>query len=341
MPGTYACAMSSTTARRDQPSPAAGPAPPGTRGARTVEPPLVAIEHLALAVGTTPILHDVNLHLRAGEIYGLLGPNGAGKTTTLAAILGLLPTQAGSIRVLGVPPHDAPAALRRRLGVLPEQNGVYDWMTAPSYLAFFAGLHGADAGAAAIAERLAAVGLAPRRGQTLATFSRGMRQRLGLARALIGEPSLLVLDEPTNGLDPRGRRDIHDLLLRLAGEQGVGILLCTHLLDDVERLCDRIGILVAGRTAVEGPLAELRAGAERGGRYRVRTREGWPAAALPPPLEAVANEGDWHLVELNGDATPEEAWRALFVAGWPIVEIRREGNGLEQLYLRLTQGASA
>ena len=129
-------------------------------------------------------------------------------------------------------------------------------MTAIDYLGFFAQLYGYVRSPREILDRLGQVGLDFRPRQTIGTFSRGMRQRLGLCRALIGNPELLILDEPTNGLDPRGRREVHDVLIALS-QRGVGILLCTHLLDDVDRLCHRIGIIVHGRTVAEGSIAEL------------------------------------------------------------------------------------
>src|SRR5262249_38096697 len=154
--------------------------------------------------------------------------------------LGLLAPDAGTVRVFGHDPRREARAVHANLGVLPEQGGFYDWMTAERFLRFFAQLYGRSLCAAELHDRLDRVGLAPRVGQRIGSYSRGMRQRLGLARALLLEPPLLILDEPTSGLDPRGRRDIHDILLGLA-ERGAGILLSTHLLDDVDRLCRRIG----------------------------------------------------------------------------------------------------
>jgi len=276
---------------------------------------LIEIDSLALRIGDTPILHDVHLHLEPGQIYGLLGPNGAGKSTTIAAMVGLLPRQGGTVRVLGHDPGREADAVRARTGVLPEQGGFYDWMTAERYLAFFAGLHGGSLSAAEASDRLGVVGLSPRPHQLIGTYSRGMRQRLGLARALIGRPSLLVLDEPTNGLDPRGRRDIHDLLLWLSAERGVGILICTHLLDDVERLCDRVGVLVDGRTVAEGAIAELTVTANSQARFRVRLREAVGRQDLPcPAVTVLAREGEWCVVQLDPSVTPDQAWRAMLFA---------------------------
>jgi ABC-2 type transport system ATP-binding protein len=302
---------------------------------------LLQIDNLHLSLGGNTILSDVHLALREGEIYGLLGPNGAGKSTTIAAALGLLPADGGTLMLLGQPVGKDMAGLRRRLGVLPEQNGYYDWMSATEYLAFYASLYGKDLRERELASRLSQVGLAPRRGQAIGTFSHGMRQRLGLARALMPDPDLLILDEPTNGLDPRGRRDIHDILVALA-DDGAGVLLCTHLLDDVDRLCSRVGIIVAGRTVAEGAIADL---VRQGGplaRFRLRLVGEPPAGQAAGALATVVSrEGEWWQVELNASARPDNVWRELLFRGWPIVEIQRAGGGLEDLYLALTEKSAA
>ena len=305
---------------------------------------LIEIDQLRLSLGGVPILHDVRLSLDRGEIYGLLGPNGAGKSTTIAAALGLLQPDAGWVRLLGKDPRVHAPELYRGVGVLPEQNGFYNWMSAEDYLAFFAGLHGSSLSRNGARRSLAVVGLEPRARQPISTYSRGMRQRLGLARALVCEPSLLILDEPTNGLDPRGRREIHDVLLELAG-RGVRILLCTHLLDDVDRLCRRVGIIAEGRTVAEGAIADLLRTEDRLARFRLRL-VGEPPAA-PAVNEAdhevrlVAREGDWRIIDLDPAITPQSAWRQLLTRGWPIAEIRRDGGGLEDLYLALTERRAA
>lgn len=302
---------------------------------------LIEIDKLSASLGSTVILHNVHLSLREGEIYGLLGPNGAGKSTTIAVALGLLKPDSGQVRVFGQNPRRAAHETYGSLGVLPEQNGFYDWMSAEEYLVFFSELHARHMEPNDLRDRLSSVGLAPRLRQPIGTYSRGMRQRLGLARALIANPKLLVLDEPTNGLDPRGRRDIHDILLDLAGH-GVGILLCTHLLDDVDRLCRRVGIIVDGRTVAEGAIADLIREENRPVRFRLRlTGERPPAIAEKAPVSVVAHDGEWCVVDLNPDVAPDTAWRELLFRGWPIAEIRHEGGGLEDLYLTLTERRAA
>jgi ABC-type multidrug transport system ATPase subunit len=302
---------------------------------------LIEIDQLRLSLGGVPILHAVRLSLDRGEIYGLLGPNGAGKSTTIAAALGLLKPDAGWIRLLGKDPRANAPELYRSVGVLPEQNGFYDWMSAEDYLGFFAGLHGSKLTGNEARRRLAMVGLEPRARQPIGTYSRGMRQRLGLARALICEPSLLILDEPTSGLDPRGRREIHDVLLELAG-RGVGVLLCTHLLDDVDRLCRRVGIIAEGRTVAEGTIADLLRSEDRLARFRLRLAGDPPAAdEAGHEVRLVAREGDWRIIDLDPAIAPQTAWRELLLRGWPIAEIRRDAGGLEDVYLSLTERRAA
>lgn len=306
---------------------------------------LLKLEDVKLSLGGRPILKGVSLEIGAGEIYGLLGPNGAGKSTTIAAALGLLKVSAGTVRLFD---HD-PAApggevVRTHVGVMPEQNGLYEWMTAEDYLTFFAGLYQVAILPNRFVEHLQQVGLEADTGRPISTYSRGMKQRLALARALLNRPQLLVLDEPTNGLDPRGRRDIHDIFLHLATE-GTSILLCTHLLDDVERLCTRVGFIDDGRTIAEGRLADLLAKQGEGHRFLLRLSAPPPERInnVPLPFHVVENDGDvmskgdnFVLVDVAPATSPEAAWREAFFLGWPIIEIQHVGGGLEDLYLSLT-----
>jgi ABC-2 type transport system ATP-binding protein len=296
---------------------------------------LIDADHIRLRLAEREILKDVSLHLSAGEIYGLLGPNGAGKSTTIAALLGLYLPSGGSLRLFSAAPSD-PKALRRRIGVMPERAGCYGWMTATDYLVWYAGFYGGMQ--QPVPDLLRSVGLQDSAQVPIAHFSHGMQQRLSLARALAHGPELLILDEPTNGLDPRGRREIHNLLLELTGERRVGVLLCTHLLDDVERLCSRVGLIDGGRTVAEGTLAELLGGSHAKLRYRLRVTGAPPAGAWPEGIELLRREGDWLQVAVAADAAPRLAglWGDLLARGWGVTEIHAEGGGLEALYLRLT-----
>lgn len=302
---------------------------------------ILEIDHLKVSLGGIPILHDVNLSLGAGEIYGLLGPNGAGKSTTIGAAIGLLDREDGDIQIMGLDPQADAKSIHAQIGVLPEENGFYDWMSAADYLAFFAALYGVDLAEKDARNRLRRFGLEPRPGQRIGTFSRGMRQRLGLARALIADPKLLILDEPTNGLDPRGRREIHNILIDLSANYGVGILLCTHLLDDVERLCKRVGVIVDGRTVAEGSIAELMHDQGRRVRFRLHLGGDVPMAEVPSAVTVIARSGAWCTVDLSPEIDPQAAWRELLFRGWPITEIRHEGGGIMDLYLDLTERRAA
>lgn len=302
---------------------------------------LIEIRELKLNLGTHVVLRDVNLTLQKGQIYGLLGPNGAGKSTTISVVTGLRMPTAGSVRVMGLDPAADALHLHRRIGVLAEQAGFYDWMSAGDYLRWVASLYQMKPDNAEIARLLDRVGLDGRNPAPIDTYSRGMRQRLGLARALINQPELLVLDEPTNGLDPRGRREIHDVLLDLSANHGVGILLCTHLLDDVDRLCTRIGIIAQGRTLLEGSIADLLSAQRAAVRYRLRVEATETAQPLPVGITLLARAGDWWHVEIASAVEPAGAWRKLLDTGIRIDEIHREGGGLEELYMAVTEAKEA
>jgi ABC-2 type transport system ATP-binding protein len=300
---------------------------------------LIEIRNLRLNLKGRPILRDVSLSLEAGQIYGLLGPNGAGKSTTLSVATGLRRADSGVVRVLTLDPATDTLNLHRRIGVLTEDAGFYDWMTAVEYLGWMAKLHGIARNGSEIAQLLERVGLDAGNDAVVGTYSRGMRQRLSLARTLIHRPELLILDEPTNGLDPRGRREIHDILLNLSANHGVGILLCTHLLDDVERLCTKVGILVHGKTVLEGLIGDILSNREATVRYRLRAGAYDASRPLPKQIRLVACSGEWWHLEIVGCHDPASIWRRLFEEGRRIEEIQRESGGLEDLYLAVTESA--
>jgi ABC-2 type transport system ATP-binding protein len=210
--------------------------------------------------GARAALSGVSLELAQGSALGLLGPNGAGKTTALRLLLGFASPTAGDVRLQGRDPRDPRA--RRGVGYLPERVSLPERATVASALALsagLAGLTGADRGAA-VAEMLDYVGLAERARDRIGELSKGLRQRLGFAMALIGRPGLLLLDEPNSGLDPLGIRDARSWIQR-ARDDGAAVLLCSHGLSEIERTCDHVAILNAGRLATSGPIADvLRAG---------------------------------------------------------------------------------
>ncbi len=223
--------------------------------------------------GKRAAVDGVSFTVGRGEVVGLLGPNGAGKTSVIKMLLGLVRPDDGEVLLLGRPGRDPRA--RARVGYLPELFRYQPWLTAAEVLALHVRLSGAAVPGAEQREVLALVGLAERAGDRVGGFSKGMQQRLGLAVALVGRPELVVLDEPTSALDPLGRVDVRDVVLSLRG-RGVAVLLNSHLIGEVERVCDRVVILDRGRVAAAGSLAELL------GQRELRLR----LAGLTPAAEA-------------------------------------------------------
>ena len=220
---------------------------------------LIEASGLTKRYGTFTAVSKLNLRVHRGEVFGLLGPNGAGKTTTILMLLGLTEPTAGSARVLGMDPARHPLEVKRRVGYLPDAVGFYDRLTARENLRYTARLNGMDAKESMpfIDDLLAQVGLADAMDKPAGTYSRGMRQRLGIADALVKDPRILILDEPTMAIDPAGVAEILDLIQRLVRERELGVLLSSHLLTQAEGICDRVGIFLGGRMIAEGTVPEL------------------------------------------------------------------------------------
>ncbi|MFQ5848826.1 MAG: ABC transporter ATP-binding protein [Candidatus Methylomirabilales bacterium] len=202
------------------------------------------------------VLHDLNLEVQEGEIFGYLGPNGAGKTTTLNLLMGLIYPSAGRASILGRDVSDV--AVKAQVGFLPENPYFYTYLTGREFLDFYGQLFGIPTGERRrrIEELLGIVGLSGAGGLQLRKYSKGMLQRVGLAQALINDPQAVFLDEPMSGLDPVGRKEVRDLILDLKAK-GKTVFFSTHIIPDVEMICDRVGIIVAGRLIRVGPLEEL------------------------------------------------------------------------------------
>jgi ABC-2 type transport system ATP-binding protein len=298
---------------------------------------VIDIESLKKSFTGRRVVEDTSMTVRKGDIYGFLGPNGSGKTTTLRILLGLLHPDAGKVNVLGLDPWMDGDRLRRRVNALPESHGFYGWMWAEDYLQFFGHLYGLDLSRADCRMHMEQVGLDSNERRPIRTFSRGMKQRLGIARSLLNDPEILFLDEPTNGLDPKGRREIHDLLLHLNREKGMTVLISSHILDDVERLCNRIAILYHSKIQYEGPLFGPSTGKSLRYRFRVegedRTSGHWNLPGITVQEEA----GNWFLCTIE-EMKPEDAIKSLVQKGIPVAEAIEMGNGLESMYLAYTGG---
>jgi ABC-2 type transport system ATP-binding protein len=228
----------------------------------TDETPALEARHLAKRFGARQAVVDASLTVRRGEVFGFLGPNGAGKTTTIRMLVGLVRPTAGEIRVAGHDLARAREAALRRLGCIVESPDFYDYLTGRENLQHFARM--IDRAAQERIEPLAELlRVRERLGDRVGTYSLGMRQRLGIAQALLGDPAVLVLDEPANGLDPAGIRELRTLLRQLADERGLAVFVSSHLLGEVEKVCDRLAIVHRGRVLAEGPVAALTAGGDR------------------------------------------------------------------------------
>ena len=302
------------------------PAPPAAGDA----PALVTTSGLGKDYGGVVALADVDLVVPRGSVYGVVGPNGAGKTTLLSILVGLKRPTAGTVTL---------AVERERIALVPDTPSFEPWLTAREVVALARSLVGLAPSAEAVDATLRRTGLSDAADRANGGFSRGMLQRLGLAAAMAGEPTLLVLDEPAAALDPAGRRDVLDLVRDLSG--GTTVLFSSHILADVQQVCDTIGILRAGRLLFQGPTRELLAG-KAAPAFTVRLRP--PTDGVVEALEAAP----WvHLVERTGldrlrvtvtstDAAERDLVRTLADAGARVVGIAPAEVDLEHVFLELT-----
>jgi len=292
--------------------------------------------------GTKHAVRRLDLEVRRGEVFGLLGPNGAGKTTTILMLLGLAEPSGGSARVLGLDPAREPLRVKRRVGYLPDNVGFYGSLTARENLRYTCRLNGIEGPVAeeGIERWLTRVGLADVADDRVDSFSRGMRQRLGLADALVKEPAILILDEPTASIDPVGVREILDLVDELSRDDGVTVLLASHLLDQVQRVCDRIAIFVAGEVVAMGALAELAAGNDHGVTVSFEVGVDGDGAIIEAVLGSVPGvssigtvAADQHIWWVSGSSgLAEPLLRSLLDAGLVPWLIKDRGMNLDDIY---------
>jgi ABC-2 type transport system ATP-binding protein len=295
--------------------------------------------------GDVVALDGVDLDLERGRIHGLVGPNGAGKTTLLGLLLGLAVADGGSLDILGMPVGRALAAPRGVAGFV-DGPGLYPSLTARQNLAALAALRGQDRRTTRIDDALAEVGLTDVADDRVRGFSLGMRQRLGLAAALLTDPRLLVLDEPANGLDPAGKKHVHGVLTRLAGE-GTTVVLSSHRMDDLEALCSEVTILATGRIRFSGPLGKL-ASENRELDYRLLTSDPEAARRLAADTagirvveDAVAWRGAGALVVAAQVPALDELVAGLVKADVAVRELAPVVSPLEAAFLALTEQQEA
>jgi ABC-2 type transport system ATP-binding protein len=308
--------------------------------------PAVRARGLTKLYGSLRAVDALDLDVPQGGVFGLVGPNGAGKTTTMLAIVTLLKPDAGELSVLGHDPLREPAEVRRLVGFVPDVFGLYDGLTCAEYLDFFAAAYRVprEHRRTQVDALLELVELGHKRDTDVAGLSRGMQQRLSLARALVHDPKLLVADEPAAGLDPRARVELREILRTLAAEQGVTILISSHILAELEELCDHIGIVEAGKVLAQGSPEELRAGLKTIHTVTLRVLGGDGELALA--AEVAQAQGHATTVvgrELRcevpgGEEAAAALLTAIVTAGCRVVDFREERSGLESVFLRVTEG---
>lgn len=312
--------------------------------------PVLAVRGISKRFDSTVAVRELSFEANAGEVIGLLGPNGAGKTSAIRVLSTIYNPTSGRFSIAGIP-HTNPGAIRPRIGVLPESAGYPMHQSGAEFLQYYARLFGHPAKRAReiASVLLMEVGLADRGSSPIATYSRGMRQRLGVARSLVNGPSVIFLDEPTLGLDPAGQRQIMALIRNVARERGATIILSTHFLDEVEEVCSRVIIMNRGEVIAEGTIADIkRKAAPSTARVRVAAETQSRARTIleqEPGVAGVDESGGdlgWLTITFRRDATEDAsavangAIRALLDAGIPVLSFELEGGRLSDAFLYLT-----
>jgi len=301
--------------------------------------PVIELTSLAKSFGSTPALQGLTLAVPPGAV-GLLGPNGAGKTTLIKLLLGLLRPDSGQVRVAGCDPGQKRERMeiRRRVGFMPEGDCLLPRMSAVdvvSTLGRITGLSREDAMTRAH-ETLDYVGLEEARYRELTEYSSGMKQRLKLAQALVHDPQLLLLDEPTNGLDPKGRRHMLALIHDLGHEQEKDVLLCSHLLPDVERTCEHVIVIDRGRAVVSGSLEELTGGESHGLRLRVcAPSDGFERALREAATPFEVEKGGAYRIAVPQGGDADDVFALAAAAGTPIEAVESVRSTLEDVFMEV------
>lgn len=318
--------------------------------------PIIALSGLTKLYGEQTAVNNLSLTVARGEVFGLLGPNGAGKTTTILMMLGLTEPSGGSVRVCGLDPVRQPLEVKRLVGYMPDDIGFYEDRTALDNLVFTARLNGipaaeAKSGALELLER---VGLSDALSKKVGAFSRGMRQRLGIADVLIKRPEVIILDEPTLGIDPEGVRELLQLINELSRKEGLTVLLSSHHLHQVQQICDRVGLFVQGRLIASGDVETLAAQLDDEGIITVELEaSGWSeeltrtlaeldgVMKLDGPILArgIGISSAKAVLTCTRDLTAEAA-QAVIASGAHLHAVSRKQYGLDDIYHRYFEGGA-
>jgi ABC-2 type transport system ATP-binding protein len=301
---------------------------------------MIEVENLTKYYGNLAAIKDVTFKVEEGEILGLLGPNAAGKTTTMRILTAFMPPSTGSARVAGFDVFDDSLEVRRRIGYMPETVPLYSEMTVSSYLDFVASVREVPDRREKVEEILETCGLSNFAHTLIGRLSKGYRQRVGLAQALVHDPQVLILDEPTIGLDPKQIREVRQLIKSLGGAHTV--VLSTHILPEVSEVCSRVVIINEGRVVADGPPQMLEARLQPAQRVFVQLQR--PSPDVSERLRRldgvtdvqVRGEGQYEVVCTEGTDRREEIARASVQEDWGLVELRPVGMSLEEIFLQLT-----
>lgn len=318
--------------------------------------PVITITRLTKRYGSVTAVDSLDLSIYKGEVFGLLGPNGAGKSTTILMILGLTEPFAGRINVCGIDPARDPIKVKRLVGYLPDDVGFYDNRSGLDnllYTAYLNRIPKEEARRRAL-QLLEQVGLEKEANKKAGAYSRGMRQRLGLADVLIKDPEIIILDEPTLGIDPRGVREFLDLIVQLSREQRITVLLSSHHLHQVQQVCDRVGLFVGGKLIAEGDIAALSARLFGDEPFFIEAGITGPAGGteeedMVPLLQAlrevegigsVRSAGGKLHIGCNRDITTVIA-RTVISSGYGLTQLQKKTHGLDDIYNRYFEGGEA
>jgi ABC-2 type transport system ATP-binding protein len=322
-----------------------------------VDSNIIELADLKKQYGSFTAVDNLSLTIRKGEVFGLLGPNGAGKSTTILMMLGLTEPTSGSVKVCGINSTTNPIEVKRKVGYLPEDVGFYDDLTGLENLMFTARLNrlsGREAEKKAT-QLLAKVGLSAAASRKSSKYSRGMRQRLGLADVLIKDPEVIILDEPTLGIDPTGVREFLDLIVELSKEKGHTVLLSSHHLHQVQQVCDRVGLFVSGKLLAEGDIKTLSEKLYTNSPYIVETgfvhtsnnnpdntdlnEEAWLSELLSrlDGVNKIKRKDEIFQIECSRDLTAEIA-RLITGSGAGLTYLNKKEYGLDDIYYRYFEG---